>query len=121
MLSNPKSMKKDPAAIFPDASMALKSWAPSPDIGINTLAVNLPCESLLTVLMTAPLISKKTSWSGWKLDPCTVMSFPPGPDGGERGGNIVAEGTPEMVSTVKKSYTGQFLEKILQGKKAYNI
>ena len=36
-----------------------------------------------------------------------------GPEGGEGGGNIVAEGTPEMVSNVKDSYTGQFLEKIL--------
>ena len=36
-----------------------------------------------------------------------------GPEGGDGGGNIVAEGTPEMVSAVKKSYTGQFLQKIL--------
>ena len=36
-----------------------------------------------------------------------------GPEGGEGGGNIVAEGTPEMVGAVKTSYTGQFLEKIL--------
>jgi len=32
-----------------------------------------------------------------------------GPEGGSRGGNIVAEGTPKMVKKVKKSYTGQFL------------
>ena len=32
-----------------------------------------------------------------------------GPDGGSGGGNIVAEGTPEMVKRIKKSYTGQFL------------
>jgi excinuclease ABC subunit A len=32
-----------------------------------------------------------------------------GPEGGEGGGNIVAEGTPEMVSNVQESYTGQFL------------
>jgi len=36
-----------------------------------------------------------------------------GPEGGEGGGNIVAEGTPEMVSNVEKSYTGQFLAGIL--------
>ena len=29
----------------------------------------------------------------------------------KHGGNIVAEGTPEMVKKVKKSYTGQFLRK----------
>jgi excinuclease ABC subunit A len=37
-----------------------------------------------------------------------------GPEGGEGGGNIVAEGTPEMVSNVKDSYTGQFLNGILE-------
>ncbi len=32
-----------------------------------------------------------------------------GPEGGEEGGRIVAQGTPEMVARVKKSYTGQAL------------
>ena len=36
-----------------------------------------------------------------------------GPDGGDNGGMIVASGTPEQVSKVKNSYTGQFLNKIL--------
>ena len=36
-----------------------------------------------------------------------------GPDGGSGGGNIVATGTPEEVSRVKESYTGEFLKKIL--------
>lgn len=35
-----------------------------------------------------------------------------GPDGGTRGGRIVAEGTPEEVAQVKESYTGQYLSKI---------
>lgn len=37
-----------------------------------------------------------------------------GPDGGSRGGTIVAEGTPEEVARVKKSYTGQYLKKVLK-------
>lgn len=36
-----------------------------------------------------------------------------GPEGGEKGGNVVAKGTPEEVALVKNSYTGQFLKKIL--------
>ncbi|MCM1306880.1 MAG: excinuclease ABC subunit UvrA [Bacteroides sp.] len=36
-----------------------------------------------------------------------------GPDGGDRGGKIVATGTPEHVATVKGSYTGQFLKSVL--------
>jgi len=36
-----------------------------------------------------------------------------GPDGGFRGGQIVAQGTPEEVAKTKGSYTGQFLSKLL--------
>ncbi|MFN7088401.1 MAG: excinuclease ABC subunit UvrA, partial [Candidatus Paceibacteria bacterium] len=36
-----------------------------------------------------------------------------GPEGGQKGGQIVAEGTPEAITKEKKSYTGQFLKKIL--------
>ena len=36
-----------------------------------------------------------------------------GPEGGFRGGMVVAEGTPENVAKVKESYTGQFLGEIL--------
>ncbi len=39
-----------------------------------------------------------------------------GPDGGYKGGKIVALGTPEEVSQVNESYTGQFLKQILQKK-----
>lgn len=39
-----------------------------------------------------------------------------GPDGGYRGGTIVAEGTPEEVARVDGSYTGMFLRKILEVK-----
>ncbi|SJZ69428.1 excinuclease ABC subunit UvrA [Anaerorhabdus furcosa] len=37
-----------------------------------------------------------------------------GPEGGDGGGTIVATGTPEAVSKVKESYTGQYLKKVLQ-------
>ncbi len=36
-----------------------------------------------------------------------------GPDGGLRGGDVVASGTPEQVASVKESYTGQFLRPLL--------
>lgn len=36
-----------------------------------------------------------------------------GPEGGDGGGTIIAEGTPEQVAKVKKSYTGQFLAPLL--------
>jgi excinuclease ABC subunit A len=36
-----------------------------------------------------------------------------GPEGGSGGGNIIAEGTPEAVAKIKKSYTGQYLKKTL--------
>jgi excinuclease ABC subunit A len=37
-----------------------------------------------------------------------------GPEGGDRGGYIIAEGTPKEVSQVKGSYTGQFLKTYLR-------
>lgn len=39
-----------------------------------------------------------------------------GPEGGDNGGRIVAEGTPEQVAACKKSYTGQYLKKVLNKK-----
>ncbi len=36
-----------------------------------------------------------------------------GPEGGEKGGRIVAEGTPEEICMNHDSYTGQFLRKKL--------
>ena len=39
-----------------------------------------------------------------------------GPEGGNMGGEVVACGTPEEVSKVEKSYTGQFLKEILEKK-----
>jgi excinuclease ABC subunit A len=40
-----------------------------------------------------------------------------GPEGGDRGGQIVATGTPEQVAANRRSYTGQALIKVLHGKK----
>ncbi len=37
-----------------------------------------------------------------------------GPDGGDKGGRIVAQGTPEQVAQVEGSYTGEFLRKVLK-------
>ena len=41
-----------------------------------------------------------------------------GPEGGDGGGHIVAQGTPEQVARVKKSYTGQALVPSLNGSSA---
>ena len=35
-----------------------------------------------------------------------------GPEGGDKGGKIIGCGTPEEISKIKLSYTGQFLRKI---------
>ena len=37
-----------------------------------------------------------------------------GPEGGDGGGTVIAEGTPEHVTTVKKSYTGKYIKKMLE-------
>ncbi len=38
-----------------------------------------------------------------------------GPEGGNKGGYVLATGTPEEVSKVSKSYTGQYLKEVLKG------
>ena len=37
-----------------------------------------------------------------------------GPEGGDGGGRVIAEGTPEQVATLKQSYTGKFLKQIIK-------
>lgn len=39
-----------------------------------------------------------------------------GPEGGHRGGEIIAQGTPEAVAKVEGSYTGQFLRPYVNGR-----
>jgi excinuclease ABC subunit A len=41
-----------------------------------------------------------------------------GPEGGSRGGLVVAEGTPEDVAADPSSYTGQYLAPLLEGRAA---
>ncbi|MBR4994229.1 MAG: ATP-binding cassette domain-containing protein, partial [Lachnospiraceae bacterium] len=41
-----------------------------------------------------------------------------GPEGGDKGGTVIAKGTPEEVAKVEKSYTGQFLAKIFKDSKS---
>ena len=38
-----------------------------------------------------------------------------GPEGGDKGGTVVAQGTPEDVAKVKASHTGHYLAKVLSG------
>lgn len=44
---------------------------------------------------------------------CSDYVIDIGPEGGEKGGSLVAKGTPEEVAKVKESYTGKYLKKIL--------
>jgi len=39
-----------------------------------------------------------------------------GPEGGSRGGTVIAEGTPEQIAANSRSYTGEFLRPILMGR-----
>lgn len=45
---------------------------------------------------------------------CADWVIDMGPEGGERGGEVVAEGIPRDVSKVKRSYTGQYLKTLLK-------
>ena len=37
-----------------------------------------------------------------------------GPEGGDKGGEVIATGTPEEVAKIKESYTGHYLTKVLE-------
>jgi len=37
-----------------------------------------------------------------------------GPEGGSRGGSVLAAGPPEQVAQIEESYTGQYLSKLLE-------
>jgi excinuclease ABC subunit A len=76
---------------FHDVAKLLEVLHQLADAG-NTLAV---IEHNLEVIKTAD----------WVIDL--------GPEGGDGGGEIVAQGTPEDIAAVKESYTGQFLKELL--------
>ena len=42
-----------------------------------------------------------------------------GPEGGVRGGTVVAQGTPEEVALVEGSFTGQFIKRVLADARAF--
>jgi excinuclease ABC subunit A len=41
-----------------------------------------------------------------------------GPEGGDKGGEVVAQGTPEQVAAEPRSYTGHYLAPLLQSTRA---
>jgi len=40
-----------------------------------------------------------------------------GPEGGDKGGEVIVTGTPEKISSHAKSYTGKYLKEMLSRKK----
>ena len=76
---------------------------------------NSDIEKLLTVLNT--LIDKGNSMIviEHNLDVLKAADYiiDLGPEGGDEGGQIVAQGTPQAVAACRKSYTGQYLKKLL--------
>jgi excinuclease ABC subunit A len=48
---------------------------------------------------------------------CSDWVIDLGPDGGERGGRVVAQGTPEQVAETEGSFTGKYLREVLAGRK----
>ena len=52
---------------------------------------------------------------GGKFDARTVV---PGPEGGDAGGEVIAQGTPEDVAEDEQSYTGHFLKRMFSEESA---
>ena len=45
---------------------------------------------------------------------CADYIIDMGPEGGDRGGTVIAQGTPEQVAECKDSYTGAFIKKMIK-------
>ncbi len=78
---------------FDDVSKLLSAFRRLIDVGGSIVVI----EHNLEVIKTAD----------WVIDL--------GPEGGERGGNIVGVGPPEVIAEIKNSYTGQYLARMLNG------
>ena len=62
-----------------------------------------------------PVFSARSPfWSCLLYTSCADRIIDLGPEGGERGGTVVAQGTPEEVAQVEGSYTGAFVKKMLE-------
>ena len=49
-----------------------------------------------------------------ELIKCADYIIDLGPEGGDKGGEVIAVGTPEDVAKNKKSYTGKYLKQVLE-------
>ena len=85
-----------------------------PTVGLHAADI----EKLLNVLNS--LVDKNSTVLVIEHNPEMIKSadyiIDLGPEGGDKGGWVIAEGTPEQVAENPKSYTGQFLKKILPKK-----
>ena len=45
---------------------------------------------------------------------CSDWVIDLGPEGGDKGGEIIAQGTPETIAQCQNSYTGQYLKEVLK-------
>ena len=82
-----------------------------PTTGLHSADVN----KLLTILKRLTAGGNTVLVIEHNLDVIKVADYivDLGPEGGDEGGTVVATGTPEEVAQVEKSYTGQYLKKIL--------
>jgi excinuclease ABC subunit A len=87
-----------------------------PSVGLHAADVHKLIEVLQTLVETGnsiliiehnPDIIKVADW---------IIDL--GPEGGERGGQLLAEGTPEQICAIENSYTGKYLARHLQPRQA---
>ena len=109
-------MNVEEAAVFfeniPSISRQLQTLL---EVGLGYIKLGQPSTQLSggeaqRIKLASELSRKSTGKTLYILDDHIIDL---GPDGGFRGGTIVAEGTPEEVAECGSSYTGQFLKRIL--------
>ena len=84
-----------------------------PTTGLHTYDV----DKLITILQRLTSTGNSVVVIEHNLDLIKVADYiiDIGPEGGDKGGTIVAAGTPEKIAANEKSYTGQALKKVLKG------
>jgi len=96
-----------------DASLALENMVlAAVNEGLGTCVVGSFKEAEVKELLKIPSVSADSTY---KKDVIKTADYilDLGPEGGYMGGEIIAQGTPEEVAIIDKSYTGQFLKRVL--------
>ena len=91
------------------------------DVGLSYIRLGQPSTELSggeaqRIKLATELSKRSTGRTIYILDVIKTADYiiDMGPEGGDRGGTVIATGTPEQIAECPESYTGQYVKKYLQ-------